>query len=87
MMYNFVTYRIKQMNLLEITNGKRGTITGFSGGNKIKTKLTQYGIFPGDSVEVLRTAPFDGPVLLRINGREIALGKGIAGNVQVEGEA
>ena len=73
------------MNLLEISDWKVVKIVGFSKGNKIKDKLIQYGIFQGDLVEVLRTAPFDGPVLLRINKREIALSRSIAASVDVEG--
>jgi ferrous iron transport protein A len=72
------------MNLLDISNGNKAKITGYSGGNRVNDKLVQYGIFIGDTVEVLRTAPFQGPVLLRINGRDIALGQGIATRVQVE---
>lgn len=70
--------------LLELQNGAHALILGFSGGERIAHKLTQYGIFSGDRLEVLRTAPFDGPVMISINGREIALGRGIAAAVQVE---
>jgi len=74
------------MTLLNLENGTSALIKGFTGGKKMVQKLMQYGIFPGDKVLVIRSAPFDGPVMISINGREIALGRGIAGAVQVEME-
>lgn len=71
-------------SLLEVANGEKARITGFSVGTKSFQKLTQYGIFEGDVLEVLRSAPFEGPILLSINGREIALSRGIAATIEVE---
>lgn len=48
------------------------------------SKLRQYGLFIGDEARVLRLAPFEGPILLEVNGREIALGRGIAVRIMVE---
>lgn len=72
--------------LLDLKNGDRARILGFSGNQRSNQKLTQFGIFEGDYLLVLRSAPFKGPVMLSINGREIALGRGIAATVQVEVE-
>lgn len=74
------------MTLLNLENGTNALITGFTGGKKMVQKLTQYGIFPGDKLTVIRSAPFDGPVMISINGREIALSRGIAVAIQVEME-
>ena len=71
-------------SLLDVANGEKARIIGFSGGTKSYQKLTQYGIFQGDILEVLRSAPFEGPIMLSINGREIAIGRGIAATVEVE---
>lgn len=72
--------------LLDLKNGDRASILGFSGNLRSNQKLSQYGIYEGDQLLVLRSAPFKGPVMLSINGREIALGRGIAATVQVEVE-
>ncbi len=74
------------MTLLELKNGTPARITGFTGGKRLLQKLMQYGIFPEDKLVVIRSAPFDGPVMVSINGREIALGRGIAAAIQVEME-
>ena len=71
-------------SLLDMVPGQKARILKFTGGVKSQEKLTQYGIFPDDRVEVLRSAPFEGPILLCVNGREIALGRGIASRVVVD---
>ena len=72
------------ITLLDLQAGARVRIQGFDGGKGIAAKLRQYGIFVGDQARIIRFAPFAGPVLLEVNGREIALGRKIAGKVIVE---
>lgn len=40
----------------------------------------------GDSLQVLRVAPLGGPLLVEVNGREIALGRSVAEKIMVETE-
>ena len=70
--------------LLDAKPGDRIRILGLGNKDLTRQKLQQYGLFPGDSGEVLRIAPFDGPILLKINGREIALGKSLAAEILIE---
>lgn len=72
--------------LLHTPVDKTILIKSFEGGANISNKLRQYGIFVGDRVRVLRLAPFSGPVLVEVNGREIALGRGIAARIMVEAD-
>ncbi len=72
------------MCLADVENSISVKIIRFEGEAGLQTKLTQYGLYPGDIARVLRTAPFDGPVLIEVDGREIALGKNIAAQVIVE---
>ena len=72
------------MSLLDIEIGASVRITGFEASQGLKTKLTQYGLYPGDIARLLRVAPFRGPVLIEVGGREIALGRGVAAKIQVE---
>jgi ferrous iron transport protein A len=72
------------MSLLDLPKGKKGRIVGFDGNFDLQGKLRQLGIIPGDLVLVLRVAPFDGPVLLEVLGREIALGRKIAEHIIIE---
>jgi Fe2+ transport system protein FeoA len=71
-------------SLMSLKPGQKGKLAGYSGKTKIGRVLNQYGIFEGDVLEVLRTAPFDGPILLRINDREIAISLELADFLLVE---
>jgi Fe2+ transport system protein FeoA len=62
-------------------------VKNFSGPSGIEHKLRQLGIKPGDCIEVLRRAPFEGPLLIRVRNREIALGIGVASKIMVEVDA
>jgi len=44
----------------------------------------QYGLHVGDELRMVRIAPLGGPVLIEVNGREIALGTVLAEKIIVE---
>jgi ferrous iron transport protein A len=54
--------------------------------DSLRSKLMQYGLHVGDSLHVLRIAPLGGPLLVEVNGREIALGRAVAKKIFVEVE-
>lgn len=70
--------------LLAVASGVVVKVIGFETGEDLEAKLRQLGILPGDLAKVIRHAPLGGPVLIEINGREIALGENIASHVLVE---
>jgi ferrous iron transport protein A len=72
------------MNLSEIGSGRWIRVIRFMGGSGLAIKLRSLGIMPGDIARVVRMAPFGGPILIEIEGREIALGRGIAKKIEVE---
>ncbi len=72
------------MNLLDLPKGQTATIIDYRGGKNIDFKLRQLGLSPGRTVSVLRYAPMGGPLMLDVEGRSVALGRGIAARVQIE---
>ncbi len=72
------------MNLLEAKNGKWVRVVRVDGGSILQNRLTQHGLYPGDCLRVLRAAPLGGPLLVEINGREIAIGRGVAQKIFIE---
>ena len=72
------------MYLIEAQNGASIRIESFYTGAGLAAKLRQLGLVPGDIAKVVRRAPFRGPVLLEVNGREIAIGRTIAAKIKVE---
>lgn len=70
--------------LLQFSPGDSVRVIDFDGGIYLRSKLTQYGIYPGDCLRLLRKAPLGGPLLVACNDREIALGRGVADKIIVE---
>ena len=77
-------YNEDVITLLNVPNGKRAQLVSVSG--RLGPKLMQYGLYIGDFVRVLRSAPLGGPLLVEVNGREIALGRTVAEKIFVEVE-
>lgn len=75
---------IPSLHLLDAKPGENVRILGLGTKASTRQKLQQYGLFAGDIAHVVRIAPFEGPILLNINGREIALGESIAAQILVE---
>ena len=73
--------------LLQVQPGTSVRVIDFDGGVNLRSKLTQYGIYPGDCLRLLRKAPLGGPLLVECNEREIALGRGVAEKILVELES
>lgn len=77
---------VDKVSVFPLTNAKDGScvrIDRLSVGRLALSKLNQMGLREATTVEVLRHAPFDGPVLVRLLGREVALGHGVAQKVFV----
>jgi ferrous iron transport protein A len=72
------------MELLNVSNDK--CVRLVSAGARLQGKLKKYGLHIGDRVRVLRSAPLGGPLLIEVNGREIALGRAVAEKIMVEFE-
>ena len=72
------------MRLDELTEEKNATIVEFKGGQKMQDRMTQHGIYPGDIVRIVRTAPLDGPYLVDVSGRELIIGRTLAKKILVE---
>jgi ferrous iron transport protein A len=69
------------MRLLDLPLNVQARLLSF---DEVRAKLNQYGLYVGDMVRVLRIAPFGGPLLVEVNGRELALGRAVAEKILVE---
>jgi ferrous iron transport protein A len=72
------------MRLVHAENGDCVRITGFEGGTGVEHKLRQLGLVPGDIARIVRQAPLGGPLMVDVDGRVFAIGRGIASKVTVE---
>ena len=69
------------MRLLDLSLNVPARLSSFE---EVRAKLKQYGLYIGDEVRVVRVAPLGGPLLVEINGREMALGRSVAEKIFVE---
>lgn len=72
------------MRLDQVPKNTCVRVIDIKGGRGIEDKLRQLGLLPGDTARILFQAPFRGPTLVEIQGRAIALGRGIAARIEVE---
>jgi ferrous iron transport protein A len=70
--------------LSDMKRGQSGVVSEIGGGQGIRQRLSALGVRPGDSLRVVRSAPFLGPVLVEIGGTELAIGRGMAQRIRVE---
>jgi ferrous iron transport protein A len=79
-------YQEGQLTLAEMKTGQTGTVVEVQGGHGIIGRLDALGIRPGRKVTKLSSALFRGPVMLRVNNTQVALGFGMAKKIIVEAD-
>lgn len=73
-----------QLTLNQIKPGEQVRVMGVAGGWVGHERLTELGFRPGIVVEMLAIHPFRGPVVVRIDNTQVAIGRGLAQKVIVE---
>ena len=77
-------YQKGQLTLAEMRTGQTGTVVGILGGHGLIRRLDALGIRPGKKVTKLSSTIFRGPVILRANSTQVAVGFGMARKIIVE---
>ena len=73
-----------QLTLDRIRENQEVKVVRILGGWGIRQRLNQMGIHPGDTVLVKRSAIMGGPILIRVHGADVALGRGMTRKVIVQ---
>jgi len=79
-----VKANFKRMSLAQMRSGQKGKIVQINGGAGLAQKLDALGIRVGKQVEKVSEQWIKGPVLLRQDHTQAALGFGMASKVEVE---
>ena len=72
------------MTLLDLPQGTDARIVSIGGSRSTQQQLRELGLFPGDTLCVVRRAAFGGPLLVELRGMQIAIGRRVAAQVVVE---
>ena len=79
-------YQNEQLTLAEMRTGQKGTVVGVLGGHGLIRRLDALGIRPGKRVIKLNSTLFRGPVMLRVDNAQVAVGFGMARKIIVEAD-
>ena len=77
-------YREGQLTLAEMRTGQTGTVIGVMGGRGLVQRLDALGIRQGRKITKVSSALFRGPVMLRVNSAQVAVGYGMARKIIIE---
>ena len=74
----------RQLTLRQMEIGQTGTVIGILGGRGLMRRLEALGIRPGKKVTKISSTLFRGPVTLRVDNAQVAVGFGMANRIIVE---
>ncbi len=75
---------VNKLRLADLAPGSSAIVTSICGASRIASRLMEMGFVPGAVVDVLRRAPFGGPVQYRVHGISISMRPAEAACVSVE---
>jgi ferrous iron transport protein A len=64
---------VNTLRLADLSPGTSAIVSTISGAGRIAARLMEMGFVPGAMVQVLRRAPFGGPVQYRVHGTSISM--------------
>ncbi len=70
-------------DLATLPAGQTAEVVGFQGGAGMMRKIEAMGLRPGKQVRKLSSQFMAGPITVLIDGRQVAMGHGIARRIQV----
>lgn len=74
----------RQLTLRQMEIGQTGTVIGILGGRGLMRRLEALDIRPGKKVTKVSSTLFRGPVTLRVDNAQVAIGFGMANRIIVE---
>lgn len=74
----------RQLTLRQMEIGQTGTVIGILGGRGLIRRLEALDIRPGKKVTKVSSTLFRGPVTLRVDNAQLAVGFGMANRIIVE---
>ena len=72
------------ISLRHMEAGQKGIVVGVLGGHGLRRRLEAMGVRPGKTITKLSGQAFRGPVMLRVDHTQIAIGFGMANKIIVD---
>jgi len=72
------------MTLLELDKGEKARIVNLKDGRKFSNKLNAMGVRPGKEIKKITDTFIGGPITIKVDNSNIAIGRGMAGKIKVE---
>ena len=66
-----------------LPTGSRGEIASLSGDPGLVQRLLEFGLFEGETVEVIGTAPLGDPIEIRLGSTRLSLRRAEAAGIQI----
>ncbi len=73
-----------EQNLTELDPGALARVTRFSESAKLTSRLGEMGVIPGVVLRLIKTAPFNGPIEVKVRDYYISIRYDDAKNIFVE---
>jgi len=73
-----------ETSLVDLEKGDSGTITQITGGYGQQRHMRSLGVREGKEINIVAKQPIGGPIIIDIDGNQIAIGRGMATRVMVK---
>jgi|TARA_B100001971_G_C18251240_1_gene578395 ferrous iron transport protein A len=70
--------------LSQLERGKEGIVKHIADSPGFRHKINSLGIRTGKNIRVISLQPFKGPLVIKVDGMKVAIGRGMADNITVE---
>jgi len=68
----------------KLSAGQQARVVALEGGRGMQARLESMGVRPGKTVEKVSSQLMAGPITILMDGRQVAMGRGIARRIEVE---
>ncbi len=76
--------RQEPVSLVDIQEGKEGTIVSVRGGRMAVKRLSDLGLTPQTHIKILRKIRYHGPVRVEVRNSSLVIGRGLAQKIMVQ---
>ena len=75
---------MKMITLEQLPNGKEAVIVRVNAGHGLRNRMCCMNIREGKTIKKVMSQPFRGPIIILIDSRQCAVGRGMARKILVE---